>query len=116
MNKTVEICEMAMIINRESGLSLEISATIAEALYNEGCRKLPNRDVDFIKRGFWEPLGNLFYKCTTCGCFSNDVAVYCPYCGSKNCLTYTAAVSLTQEYQPPHSTYNKGDNYGRKQN
>ena len=38
MSKITEICNMALIIHRECGLSLELCATIAEALYNEGCR------------------------------------------------------------------------------
>ena len=85
MNKTVEICEMALIINREAGLGLEASATIAEALYNEGYHKSARRRV-----GMWDSLGDLFYKCTSCGCFSNDTPTYCPHCGSENYCTYSS--------------------------
>lgn len=46
MNKTVEICKMAMIINREAGLNLEVSATIAEALYNAGARLTEEPEED----------------------------------------------------------------------
>lgn len=95
MDKTVEICEMALIINREIGFNLEISAAIAEALYDEGYHKSTHPKV-----GMWDSLGDLFYKCTSCGCFSNDTPTYCPHCGSMNCCTYTS----------------KGDSHGRKQN
>ncbi len=91
MSKITEICEMALIIKNESGLELEASAAVAERLYEEGCRMNPiitqPVGVPMTKRGIWEPLGNLFYKCTSCGCFSKDALPYCSYCGSKNSCT-----------------------------
>lgn len=46
MSKITEICKMTMIINREADLSLEVSATIAEALYNAGARLTEEPDED----------------------------------------------------------------------
>ena len=46
MSKIAEICNMALIIHRECGLGLELCATIAEALYNEGCRKVEEPEDD----------------------------------------------------------------------
>lgn len=46
MSKITEICKMAMIINREADLNLEVSATIAEALYNAGARLIEESEED----------------------------------------------------------------------
>jgi hypothetical protein len=46
MNKITEVCKMAIIINREADLGLEISVTIAEALYNAGARLTEEPEED----------------------------------------------------------------------
>jgi hypothetical protein len=46
MNKIIEVCKMAIIINREADLGLEISVTIAEALYNAGARLTEEPEED----------------------------------------------------------------------
>lgn len=38
-DKIVEVGDMSLIISRQSGLSLELSATIAEALYDAGYKR-----------------------------------------------------------------------------
>jgi hypothetical protein len=46
MSKITEVCKMAIIINREADLGLEVSATIAEALYDAGARLIEEPEED----------------------------------------------------------------------
>ena len=93
MSNITEICKMTLVIQDESKLGLETSATIAERLYKEGCRIGPVVALDVLPKGEWKEIS---YHCSTAYCTNchRTVRVFIcdgevqyalfPYCGSKN--------------------------------
>lgn len=78
-SKIVETCELALLINDEASLGLEVSASIAERIIDEGYTRHPRE----ARKSFWETFDGGF-KCAACNAKVRHGYVYCPVCGSHN--------------------------------
>lgn len=78
-SKIVEMCELALIIRDEASLGLEVSASIAERIIDEGFTRYPRE----ARKSFWETFDGGF-KCAACNAKVRHSYNYCPVCGSHN--------------------------------
>ena len=78
-SKIVEMCELALIISNEASLGLEVSASIAERIIDEGFTRHPRE----AKKSFWIAK-DYGFDCAACNAKLRSSYTYCPVCGSHN--------------------------------